>query len=83
MKHYMQEPEDWSKEMWKMNEVEPAVWVPVEIETGRIEADFHQFDDDLTELCDGWEWRRFLLVPESNDELTLRNGAERNGGSVQ
>jgi hypothetical protein len=42
------------------------VWVGVETKTGRVEMDDIQtFDDDLSSLVDGWEWRRFRLVPDN------------------
>jgi hypothetical protein len=49
------------------------VWVGVETKTGRVEMDDIQtFDDDLSSLVDGWEWRRFRLVPD-NDNLTRQS----------
>jgi hypothetical protein len=45
-----------------------SVWAPVRIATGEVDMDnLHVWDDDLTDLCDGWEWREFVLsVPDAD-----------------
>jgi len=67
----MEHPGDWSKEMWSTEKVVPAVWVAVEMATGKLGDDIREFGDQLEELDDGWEWMRFLLIPESNASVSI------------
>jgi hypothetical protein len=70
MDYYMETPGNWEEEMWKMEKVAPAIWAAVEIETGKIDGeDMRQHNADLEELAEGWEWRKFILIPESNAGL--------------
>ena len=80
MKYYMEHPGAWSKEMWSMEKVVPAVWVAVEMATGKLGHDRREFGDDLKELDGGWEWKRFLLIPESNTTLSIKHPALLAGG---
>jgi len=41
---------------------EVYVWAPFNTENGEIdENDIHISEDDLEELIEGWEWRRYKL----------------------
>lgn len=43
-----------------------SVWAAVNKDTGQVDMEnLHIYNDDLTELCDGWEWREFVMWPEN------------------
>lgn len=45
------------------NSTELFVWAPVNIKTDEVEVEEIQvYDDELNDLEEGWEWRRFRLV---------------------
>jgi len=38
-------------------------WCAVNTDTGEVDLeDFRQFDDELEELTNGWEWKKFNLT---------------------
>ena len=48
-------------------------WAPLNTETGEVDLEsFHEFDDELFELSEPWEWREF--------NLTLNPYNEKNDG---
>jgi len=51
-----------------MKKIEPDyVWAAVNVKTGEIEKDgLHEFDDNLNELVDGWEWEKVYLHRSNN-----------------
>jgi hypothetical protein len=58
----------WEEREGKMEPVKTHdlfVWVCVNTETGQVEMmDLQPFDDALDgDLVEGWEWRKFRLVP--------------------
>jgi len=47
------------------------IWVPVKTATGEVELDnIHEYDDELEDLADGWEWRKLQIVePQEGVEV--------------
>lgn len=43
----------------------PTVWAAVNLETGEVDRDVQEFDDELYQLSKGWAWFEFTLVPTS------------------
>ena len=42
------------------------VWVAVRLSTGEVDmGEINQFNDDLSKLVRGWEWRRFRLIEDN------------------
>jgi hypothetical protein len=40
------------------------VWLPVH-DSGEVDmGGIREFDDELHDLCEGWEWKKFRLIPE-------------------
>lgn len=54
--------DDFSKGLEPEKNYNLCVWAAVETETGRVDMECHEFEDELSDLVEGWEWKRFRLV---------------------
>ena len=75
--------DDWVEREGKMERVKNPdlfVWACVNTNTGQVEMDIQQYDDELSnDLVGGWEWRR-LRLDEANatEKMTMNQNEPSN-----
>ena len=68
MKLHRYDYENIDGEMKRVRKDQIYLWAGVRIETGEVEMnDLRAFDDELEDLCDGWEWRKLILSDNEKD----------------
>ena len=59
--------EDQDGKSVRVRKDEIYAWAAVNTKTGEVElGDIHECDDELQQLCPGWEWKRFTLTLSDN-----------------
>jgi hypothetical protein len=65
--------------MVQVKKDELYVWAPVHTASGLVELEgVQEYDDELKDLVAGWEWRKFILIPQ-NDELSCEAEQPKKG----